>query len=414
LKPLANILVIALIASSCRIGTGDQTAQNEPKSSKNQPAALKSIASQFPVSKIDELVEQISQEELADVIADGKSKGWTSTGPSADHQEIVVRSRSTPDNLVRFVLYQGNPIIAMIGIQQQNAQVVTTEVWEYRFNVNEDHPERWNQYLLPEYKLQSFFDERVVLPEEFRNQPAKPYLDYELGLSSITVSLNKWSFLRQLEGDSVSPAGALDPALIKYKYVLNWNGDDFVEERVNEAGYTGMLIFTSGLVETRTDGGPGPHEFDCPQGVSVKASSTLLNQDGGRYNASNMVKRSEAWSEGVEGDGIGEWIEFTITSQYHIGNTWQIANGNNRNKELWNANNRIKKLKVLVDDQLVGYVMLANVFTYQEFDIAPNWLKDPPLFRKGTKIRFIIEEVYKGAKNNNTLISYFVPTGNCG
>ena len=71
-------------------------------------------------------------------------------------------------------------------------------------------------------------------------------------------------------------------------------------------------------------------------------------------------------------------------------------------------------MKVLVDEQVVGYVMLANVIGYQEFNIAPNWLKEPPTFKKGTRIRFVIEEVYKGSKYNDTLISYFVPTGNCG
>lgn len=71
-------------------------------------------------------------------------------------------------------------------------------------------------------------------------------------------------------------------------------------------------------------------------------------------------------------------------------------------------------MKVLVDDQVAGYVMLANVSAYQSFDIAPYWLKDSPEFKKGTRIRFVIEEVYKGSKYDDTLVSYFVPIGNCG
>ncbi|MEJ0033639.1 MAG: hypothetical protein WDO15_26360 [Bacteroidota bacterium] len=275
------------------------------------------------------------------------------------------------------------------------------------------NPDRWNQYLLPDYKLDSFFDERVLLPQEFQGKTAKPYLDYELGLSSITVSLNKWVLMRQLEGDSVSASGGLDVALIKYKYVLNWNGDDFKETQLKEAGYNDMLMFTSAIVE-QIDGGPGPHEFDCPHGVSVRTSSTLNPQGKYDYKASNMLTPIAAWSEGVEGDGVGEWIEFTITSDFHIGDSWQMGNGNNRSKDVWNANNRIKKMKVLVDDKVIGVVILANVFTFQEFNIAPNWLKEQPAFRKGTKIRFIIDEVYKGSKYNDTVISYFVPTGNCG
>ena len=416
MKRLINLVILVCLISSCRIGTGEQSRQSVPKSSKNIGALLESLASEFPASKIDELVVPISQKELTDVIADGNSKDWTSTNPSGDRQEIVVRNKSTSDNLVRFVLYQGNPVVAMVAVQQENAQLVTTEIWEYRFNVTEDHPERWNQYLLPDYKLESFFDERVLLPEEFRGIPAKPYLDYELGLSSIIVSLDKWAFLRDLEGNSVSPSGALDPALIKYRFVLNWNGDDFKEERVEESGYNNALIFTSSVIERRPGNQPGIHEFDCPHGVSVKTSSTLAKEGIRDYKASNMLDSAgaTAWSEGVEGSGVGEWIEFTITRIYNIGNSWQISNGYNRSKDLWQANNRIKKMKVLVNDQLVGYVMLANAAAFQEFNIAPFWLKDLPEFKKGTKIKFVIEEVYKGTKSDDTLISYFVPTGNCG
>jgi hypothetical protein len=58
--------------------------------------------------------------------------------------------------------------------------------------------------------------------------------------------------------------------------------------------------------------------------------------------------------------------------------------------------------------------MLSNLSAYQSFNISPSWLKDAPEFRKGTKVKFVIEEVYKGSKYNDTVISYFVPVGNCG
>lgn len=404
------------LACACKVGSSDQAAINEPKAIKDPAATLESLASTFPASKIDELVTSISQEELATVITDGESKEWTSTSPSVDGHELVVRNKLAPDNLIRFVLYQGNPVVAMIGVQQENAQVTTTEVWEYKFNAGDDRPdERWNQYLLPDYKYESFFDERVLLPEQFRGKSAKPYLDCKFGQSAITISFNKWSFIRELEVDSVSPAGALDPALIKYRYLLNWNGTRFIEDKVKETGYSGELIFPGSIVEETKDG-PGIHEFDCPHGVTVKTSSILPKQGIYNYKPSNMLDsaRATAWGEGAEGNGEGEWIEFTITSNYLIGNSWQILNGYGRNKEVWAANNRIKKMKVLVDDQLIGYVMLANVSAFQEFNIAPFWLKDAPSFRKGTRIRFVIEEVYKGTKYSDTLISYFVPTGNCG
>ncbi|HEX8060425.1 MAG TPA: hypothetical protein VF473_05785, partial [Cyclobacteriaceae bacterium] len=343
MKLLTNAIFLAFIISSCRIGSGDQRGQNELKSIKSSSASLESLSSEFPAAKINELVAPISQDELASVISSGNSNGWTSTKPSGDKQEIVVRNKSASDNLVRFVLYRGNPRMAIVGVQQENAQVKSTKVWEYNFNATEEH-ERWNEYLLPDYKFESFFDERVVLPEQFRDKPARPYLDCKLGLSSITLSLNKWAFMRKLEGNFVSPSGALDPALIKYRYVLNWNGEDFVEERVKETGYIDALIFPSSIVEPQAKDGPGIHEFDCPHGVSVKTSSTLPKQGAHDYKAGNMLDSTVAtgWSESVDGNGEGEWIEFTITSNFPIGNSWQIANGYTRDKDVWQANNRVK------------------------------------------------------------------------
>lgn len=46
---------------------------------------------------------------------------------------------------------------------------------------------------------------------------------------------------------------------------------------------------------------------------TIKASSTLAPSDGARYDAENIRMRWEenAWSEGAEGPGIGEWLEIT-------------------------------------------------------------------------------------------------------
>jgi hypothetical protein len=372
---------------------------------------LQKVVSEFPAMKLDELVAPVGQEELADVANDGESKNWKRTVFDVNRGEMKMDLKTAGDNSVRFVIYPGGPDHTMLGVQQSNAQAQATEIWEYREQAGGDQPENWNQHLLPELKLNDFFDERVKLPARFDNQPAKPYLNYELIPGSVNITLNRWSLLHDAENE-------LDPTLVKYKYVFHWSGSDFNEQKVKEAGYNDVLTFTSRVIEP-DPGGPGPHEFDCGHGVSVKTSSTLPKQGKSTYDASNMVDngdRSEAtaWSEGVAGGGVGEWIEFTITSGYYIGSSWQIGNGYTRNKEIWQANNRVKKMAVTVDEKLIGYVMLANVSTIQSFDIAPNWLKDAPAFKKGTKIRFTIEEIYKGSKYDDTLISYFVPVGNCG
>lgn len=373
------------------------------------------MTSEFPAFELDQLVEEVSQEELAAVINDGESDNWKRTNLDVNSGEIAIQNKLATDNSVTFKLYGRSPSVAMIAVQQQNAQVEETEIWEYRFEVNEDHPERWSQYSLPDYKLDNFYDDRVVLPADFHGESAKPYLDFELQPASIVVSLNKWTYMRDLEADSIQSGGPIDPTLIKYMYSFKWNGVAFDEERITEAGYTEALTFTSYVVENDEDG-PGPHEFDCGHGVSVTTSSTLPKQGAYSYNAKNLTDDSNgtAWAEGVAGDGEGEWIEFTITSDFLIGQSWQIGNGYNRSKDVWQQNGRVKKMNVLVDDKLIGYVMLANVSAYQSFNISPSWLKDSPAYKKGTRIRFVIGEVYQGSKYDDTMISFFVPTGNCG
>lgn len=416
MKRLITLLIVPFIMLSCKQLGGDQKSQHLPKSSTGPDVLV--MVSEFPASRLDELVESISQEDLIALTDKGESGNWRRTTLDINRGEMVIQNKLSKDNSVRFVQYGGSGNYSMLAIQQVNAQVSVTKVWKFIHEVDKQHPERWDQYLLPNHRLPAFFDENVILPGPYVAQDAKPYVDYILEPYKITMRFNTWTYMRELEADSVAPEGPLNPALVKYKYVLEWNNTHFNEEKVIEAGYEDVHMFMSKLVEP-AQGGPGPHEFDCGHGVSVKTSSFLAKQGSFSYSASNMTDGGDgsdgtAWAEGVEGDGVGEWIEFTITSNFRIGDAWQIGNGYMRNKETFTQNGKVKKLKVLIDDKPAGYVMLANVSVYQSFSIAPSWLKDSFDFTKGTRIRFIIEEVYQGSKYDDTLISYFMPVGNCG
>jgi hypothetical protein len=375
---------------------------------------MTTIVSEFPAFELDELVEPITQEELKDVVTDGESERWKGTISGGSQEEIVIKNKLANDNSVKFTLYRSDSR-AMLGVQQLNAQIAVNEIWEYRYNVDGDYPERWNQYLISDYKIDSFFTEKVILPDNFRGDPATPYLDYQFTPTGVAIKFNKWMFMRDMDGQSIELEGPLDPAHVKYKYVLTWDGLEFIEKKMTEAGFEEITTFTT-MVFEQSPGGPGPHEFDCPHGVTVTTSSSLTGQGSNTYLPSNMLDASQntAWAEGVAGDGIGEWIEFKITKDFRVGTTWQLSNGYNKSRGLWEQNSRVKKFKVVVDDQVLGYVMLANISTYQTFDIAPSWIRNTPAFKKGTRIRFVIEEVYPGSKFDDTAISYFVPTGNCG
>jgi len=413
LNRLIYLLILSCLALSCKQLSNDQKAPSEPGSRINTGPELGVMASEFPAEKLDNVVTTISQNELNDVVNDGESPNWKRTKLDVTLNEIILQNKTASDNTIKFKLYGRLPSYAVMAVQQVNAQVVTTRVWEYQYKATEDHLDQWNEFLLPEYKLTDFFDDRVILPPEFKAQSAKSYLDYDLAPTAINITFNKWRYMQDMEADSLAPEGPMDPTLVKYMHIFKWNGEGFYEEKLKEPGYNDVLTFTSHVVSP-VDGGPGEHEFDCGHTVSVKASSTLPNQGGNTYKPNNVLELSKAWSEGAKGDGVGEWLEFTLTTNYRVGDDWHIGNGYNKTKEVWQANNRVKKFKVLVDDQFVCYVMLSNVSAYQSFNISPYWLKDAPGFKKGTRVKFIIEEVYKGTKYDDTLISYFVPVGNCG
>ncbi|PJZ69409.1 hypothetical protein CH373_14140 [Leptospira perolatii] len=135
---------------------------------------------------------------------------------------------------------------------------------------------------------------------------------------------------------------------------------------------------------------------------------------------------STAWSEGVEGDGIGEFVLARIDVQTPI----QIFSGYGKSKELYFANNRPKEINIYIFEageygaaqigsvyenlQLRGKSKqtLKDTYGYQE-------LKLPKVPLKGTAqpgvaetekafytfVAIEIVSVYKGSKYSDTLIT---------
>lgn len=172
-----------------------------------------------------------------------------------------------------------------------------------------------------------------------------------------------------------------------------------------------LLTSTASIVKEDPNG-PGITEFNCANGVYVKTSAELPAGNKISYSGANVLdnKDETAWS--TSGSGIGQWIEFTLKENFRIGNTYQIRIGYTKSKKLWKENSRVKKFKVVINNKTVAYVILNDTDEYQSFFIYPDGMEDEG--KPGTKIRFVIEEIYRGDKYDDTLISHFVPTGNCG
>jgi len=172
------------------------------------------------------------------------------------------------------------------------------------------------------------------------------------------------------------------------------------------------LRTTTASINKEDPNGPGITEFNCAHGVSVKTSTELRAEGKITYSGTNVLdeKDETAWS--TSGSGLGQWIEFTLKENFRIGNTYQIRTGYTKSKKLWKENSRVKKLKAVVNNKIVAYIILNDTDEYQSFLIYPDGMEDEG--KPGTKIRFVIDEVYRGDKYDDTLISHFVPTGNCG
>ncbi|MGB4269481.1 MAG: hypothetical protein WBK20_09895 [Spirochaetota bacterium] len=149
-------------------------------------------------------------------------------------------------------------------------------------------------------------------------------------------------------------------------------------------------------------------DFDPGSGGSViitseEASSHLPPYKDIKYEpyyaADNKI--TTAWCEGVKGDGIGEWIKFDLDMwdpHDRIFNIYRvlIVNGVAASKELYYANNRVKKLQLEFSEGQKKIIELRDgVLDYQIFVVHT----------KAEWVRMRILEVYKGKKYDDTCIS---------
>ena len=145
--------------------------------------------------------------------------------------------------------------------------------------------------------------------------------------------------------------------------------------------------------------------YSNPDFLSVKASSCLLPSGKYSYQAGNAfdADHDTAWVEGVEGQGIGEYLEYEFAGGCPRITTVKIMNGYVKNDTAWRENSRVKKLKMYYQGNPFAILDLQDSRSLQCFDVgelgphdenAPNWT-----------LRFEILEVYEGDKYDDTVIS---------
>ncbi|MFT4974794.1 MAG: hypothetical protein ACI8S6_000677 [Myxococcota bacterium] len=152
----------------------------------------------------------------------------------------------------------------------------------------------------------------------------------------------------------------------------------------------------------RTTYGPGFETFHGGYGalVAAKASSSLSAQGANRYDVGQLDDDDyrTAWVEGVDGDGIGEWIEFTYTSpepDWGCGSI-SIINGYQKSAAAFRDNGRVKALDVFAGGERRGRLEVEDRTGEQFFTV--------PVARYA-RVRLVIAEVYPGAKHKDTAIT---------
>ena len=158
----------------------------------------------------------------------------------------------------------------------------------------------------------------------------------------------------------------------------------------------------------------------------VRASSTLSSKSGKLYRAENVRDHNieTAWVEGVEGNGIGEWIEILVCKDlpmnYLDNMTIMIIPGYAKDRKRWEKNNSVKKARLTFKTSSVSWDTIVEFKALPAFgkgsSIPTLYLKlsdwESKLNRAKTSLitlwcRLTILEVYPGTKYKDTCISEF-------
>ncbi|MEQ8223739.1 MAG: hypothetical protein ABRQ37_15605 [Candidatus Eremiobacterota bacterium] len=152
----------------------------------------------------------------------------------------------------------------------------------------------------------------------------------------------------------------------------------------------------------------------CAMGWTIKCSSCLPSQGNNKYTEVMLSDGNfnTAWCEGVEGDGIGEWIEFHLKNHpgKDVGKTSfdgiNIANGYLKSKDIWKNNSRVKQFRMDINGKAICYINLSDSMFDQHVRLSDCYSVEP-----GDVIRLTITEVYPGNLYTDTCITEIVLMG---
>lgn len=128
-------------------------------------------------------------------------------------------------------------------------------------------------------------------------------------------------------------------------------------------------------------------------------ASSALYDDTQKYPVENIFDNNpnSAWVKGKPGDGIGEWIEVGFEPEFTLSQI-KIINGYAKSKEIYSANNRVKKVVVnFSNGKSQEFILLDGTLGFQALKL--------PKPVKVDSLKITIKDIYQGTKYNDTCIS---------
>ncbi|MBR6264889.1 MAG: hypothetical protein IKR05_16985 [Prevotella sp.] len=136
---------------------------------------------------------------------------------------------------------------------------------------------------------------------------------------------------------------------------------------------------------------------------SVTASSCLSPNNKFDYKGENAhdFNHESVWA--TKGKGIGESLTYTFEGKCPRITTVNILNGHVKSDKAWQANSRVKKLRVWYNNQPYAILALEDSRTLQSFDVGILGYNDGA--KPDWTLKFEILEVYPGSKYGDTVIA---------
>jgi hypothetical protein len=136
----------------------------------------------------------------------------------------------------------------------------------------------------------------------------------------------------------------------------------------------------------------------------ITSSSYLKEQDKSTYLPDNLhdFDLFTAWVPDSKTGVIGKKVNFHFKPFSPRVNEVIIYNGYIKNKELWQANSRAKKLKLYINNKPYANLELQDLTASQSFKIDPIQSTDST---KDLVLTFEVIEIYKGTKYDDLAIS---------